>query len=75
MNADDLKVVDQTRFRHIYLITPLTNEKAWYSDLIAGKNAPTVVSLDNNFLESQPGIFNVATNTKESMFSGIWKIK
>jgi len=77
MNADDLKAIDRSRYGHIYLIAPFTNDKTWYSDMIKdmNQNIYKVVAVDNNFLESRPGIFNVAVDTKESMFTGIWKIK
>ncbi len=77
MNADDLKAIDQSRYGHIYLIAPPTNEKVWYSDLIKNmnQNIYKVVAVDNNYLESRPGILKVATNIQQITYTGIWKIK
>ncbi len=76
-NADDLKAIDQSRYDHVYLLTPLTSEKAWYSEMIKDMNRSVykIVTVNNNYLESQPGIFKVAVDIHQTLYTGIWKIK
>lgn len=72
-NADDLKAINQPRYDNIYLITPFTEEKEWYSD--TSKTMNKVVLVNNNYLESQPGIFKVAADIQQITYTVIWKIK
>jgi hypothetical protein len=72
-NADDLKVINQSRYDNIYLITPFTEEKTWYSD--TSKTMDKTVFMNNNYLESQPGIFKVAADIQQITYTVIWKIK
>jgi hypothetical protein len=73
MNADDLQVIDQSRYKNIYLITPSTDEKAWYSGI--NKDIYKTITIDNNYLESQTGMFKVAANIRKNINIEIWKIE
>ncbi|OGI26119.1 MAG: hypothetical protein A3J76_01170 [Candidatus Moranbacteria bacterium RBG_13_45_13] len=73
-NADDLKYISQDRYKNIYLAAPLSEDTAWYSDLIKGKPfSPENIS--NNFLEPSEKKWALAQNVESKTFAGIWKIK
>jgi hypothetical protein len=73
-NADDLKYINQDRYKNIYLIALGTDQKSWYSDLIKGKSF-TLQAIDNNFLEPSDKKWALAQNVEYEGVVGIWKIK
>ncbi|MDI6778178.1 MAG: glycosyltransferase family 39 protein [Patescibacteria group bacterium] len=73
-NTDDLGYIDQNRYKNIYLVAPLTEEKTWYADLVKGKTFD-MLEVDNNFLEPSEKKWGLARNIKSKTLTGIWKVK
>lgn len=76
-NADDLKFIDQDRYKNIYLLAPLMSEEQnpWYANLIKDKSPIDAQIITNNFLESPENKWALAQNVTSEDLVGIWKIK
>lgn len=73
-NADDLKYINQDRYRNIYLIAPPSDENLWYAGLI--KSSPIGAQIiTNNFLEPSEKKWSLAQNVTSETLAVIWKIK
>ncbi len=73
-NADDLKYIDQDRYKNIYLIAPLLGKNLWYAELVKNKSFD-MLEVDNNFLEPVESAFAQARDVEIKTLNGIWKIK
>jgi hypothetical protein len=73
-NAEDLKYINQDRYKNIYLIAPPAEEKSWYADLIKDKKMELQI-MANNFLEPSNEEQALAVNIELEDFMGIWKLK
>ena len=76
-NADDLKFVNQDRYKNIYLLTPMMSDEQnpWYADLIAGKTPDGAQIITNNFLQPSDNKYALAQNVETKDLVVIWKIK
>jgi hypothetical protein len=76
-NAEDLKLIDQDRYKNIYLIAPLMSEekKPWYAELIKGKSPTGVQIINNNFLEPSDKKWALAQDVTSQDLTGIWRVK
>jgi hypothetical protein len=76
-NADDLKYINQDRYKNIYLVAPLMSEgkNLWYANLVKGKSIAGMQAITNNFLEPSESKWGLAVNVTSEDFAGIWKIK
>jgi hypothetical protein len=75
-NADDLKYINQDRYKNIYLIAPLMNaeKNPWYASLIKSTPVDAQV-ITNNFLEPADNQWALAQNVESEDLVAIWKIK
>ncbi|MDD3486849.1 MAG: hypothetical protein PHF35_00500 [Candidatus Moranbacteria bacterium] len=73
-NAEDLKYLDESRYEHIHLIAPFSEEKTWYSDLIKDKKFEFNLVV-NNFIEPAEQKWALAQNVESKDFFGIWTLK
>ncbi|MDD5489252.1 MAG: hypothetical protein PHP25_01040 [Candidatus Moranbacteria bacterium] len=72
-NADDLKFLDRTKYKNIYLAVPAEDQKNWYSDI---EKVPAGFSvITNNFLEPSEKKFGLAVNTEYKGAVVFWKVK
>jgi len=76
-NAEDLKLVDQNRYKNIYLVAPLMSEEQnlWYTELIKGKSLASAQIINNNFLQPSDKKWALAQNVTMEDLVGIWKVK
>jgi len=76
-SADDLKLIDQNRYKNIYLLAPLMSEEQnpWYADLVKNKSMTDAQIITNNFLQPSDKKYSLAQNVTSEDLVGIWKIK
>ena len=76
-NADDLRYINQDRYKNIYLLAPLMSEEQnpWYADLVKDKSPTGAQIISNNFLEPPENKWALAQNVTSEDLAGIWKIK
>jgi hypothetical protein len=74
-NADDLGLIDESRYKNIYLIAPFADGSAWYSALIKGKPPVNSFLIENNFLEPSEGLLKLSVNAQVKTSDGVWKLK
>ncbi|MCX6766519.1 MAG: hypothetical protein NT170_01915 [Candidatus Moranbacteria bacterium] len=77
MNADDLKFINQDRYKNIYLLTPLISEEQnpWYADLVTDKSPADAQIITNNFLEPADNKYALAQNVETKDLMVVWKVK
>jgi hypothetical protein len=77
MSADDLKFVNQGRYKNIFLLTPMMSEdqKPWYADLTQGKSPVDAQIITNNFLQPSDKQWALAQDTTSEDLLIVWKIK
>lgn len=76
-NAEDLKFINQDRYKNIYIVAPLMNEEKnpWYAELITGKSPVGAQIITNNFLQPSDKKWALAQNVTSEDLMGIWKVK
>jgi hypothetical protein len=76
-NAEDLKYINQDRYKNIYLVAPLMSEEQnlWYADLVKDKSPIGAQIITNNFLQPSENKWALAQNVTSEDLVGIWKIK
>jgi len=70
-NANDLKVIDASRYENIYLISPMTYP-TWHSDL--KKEKIEEFSLINSYLLPSNAVFSFAEIARSKTVNGIYKV-
>jgi hypothetical protein len=77
MSADDLKYINQDRYKNIYLLVPMMSEEQnpWYTDLVAGKSPVDAQIITNNFLQPSENKYALAQNVETSDLMIVWKVK
>jgi len=74
-NSEDLKYIDQQRYKNIYLITPPIEKDMWYAEIIKGKAPESIETISNNFLVPSEKKWALAEFAEAKIPVAIWKIK